>query len=102
MVSTDILLVFKIWNFNFFFFKDNMKTVKLQALEVLTSKYFSASFINDPARAIQLWVIPEGGRMGGGMREGQGAGVSPVWVPSHMAAGEGGQVRMPPCGRRVS
>lgn len=32
------------------------------------------------------------------MREGQGAGVSPMWV----GTGEGGVVRLPPCRRRVS
>lgn len=69
-----------------------MKTVKLQAPEIPTQNYFSASFINDPAWAIHLWVIPEGGWMGGGMREGQGAGVSPMWD----GAGEGGEMRLPP------
>lgn len=102
MVSTDILVVFKIWIFFFFFLNHNMKTVRLQALEVPTSNYFSASFVNDPAWAIQLWVIPEGGWMGGGIRERRGAGVSSVWVPSRMEGGEGGLVRTPACRRRVS
>lgn len=36
------------------------------------------------------------------MRDGQGAGVSPMWVPSHVGAAEGGEVRVSPCTRRVS
>lgn len=75
-----------------------MKPVKLQALEIPTQNHFSASFINDPAWAIQMWVIPEGGWMGGGMREGRGAGVSPMWD----GTGEGGVVRLPAGGRRAS
>lgn len=108
MVSTDTSLFLDIWNFNLKNPKKPtkpnpkklhiMKTAKLQALEIPTQNHVSARFINDPAWAIQPWVIPEGGWTGGGMREGQGAGASPMWDGSGwcgcLPAAGGGRARL--------